>query len=108
MKGYQKAHLRGLGKHLQPAVNIGRNGLTSAVLAELTRALDQHELIKIRFTGGKEQKDELTAAIAAQAGAELAGTVGHTALFYRQHANPERRNIHLPARDESSTDGSAD
>jgi RNA-binding protein len=96
MKGFQNSYLRGLGQTLRPAVHVGKKGLDEALLKELERALDQHELIKVKFAALKEQRRELSARIAEQTHSHLAGVVGHTALFYREHPDPEKRAIRLP------------
>ena len=41
--------LRTIGHKLKPVVTISENGLTEGVAAELERALDDHELIKVKF-----------------------------------------------------------
>jgi RNA-binding protein len=41
-------HLKGRAHALQPIVQIGHDGLTDRVIAEIDRALNVHELIKIR------------------------------------------------------------
>lgn len=46
---------------LNPLVHLGDKGLTDAVIAEIGRALDAHELIKVR-AGGME-RDEREAAL---------------------------------------------
>ena len=43
-----KKHLRRLGHNLKPVVTIATKGLTDTVNAEIDRALNYHELIKIK------------------------------------------------------------
>ena len=45
----QKKQFKSIGHHLKPIVTIADNGLTEGVLAELDRALNDHELIKIQL-----------------------------------------------------------
>lgn len=96
MKGFQKSYLRGLGQSLRPTVNVGKKELDEGFFTEFNRALDQQELVKVRFAACKDRKKELARQIAAKSGSELAGIVGHTALFFRQHNDPEKREIRLP------------
>lgn len=42
----QKKQFKSIGHHLKPIVTVADNGLTEGVLAELDRALHDHELIK--------------------------------------------------------------
>ena len=101
LKGFQKKYLRGLAHNLNPIVIIGQKGLTDMVFNTLDEAFDAHELIKIKFNDfkEKEQKKEIAGTIEQQTNCEMAGMVGHTAVFYRPHRLPEKRKIKLPQRD---------
>jgi RNA-binding protein len=86
---------RAIGHHLKPVVIISK-GLTANVLAELDRALDDHELIKIRVNAAdREEKQQLIADICAKTRAELIQTAGHVALLFRVAAKqkPELSNL---------------
>jgi len=98
MTGYQKKHLRALAHKLKPVVMIGQKGATPALFKSVEAALMAHELIKVRFveTREKEQKSRIITEITAQAGCEIAGTIGHTAILYRPHPDPDKRQIVLP------------
>jgi RNA-binding protein len=95
----QKKYLRSLAHGLKPVVLIGQNGLTPAVMDSIEKALDTHELIKIKFNEFKEkaQKTALTASIQSAAECHLAGIIGHIAIVYRPHRDPEKRTIVIPA-----------
>lgn len=93
----QKRYLRGLGHDLHPLVRTGSAGLTDAVLAELERALADHELVKIRLLADdRDQRSRYLEEVLRTTGAELVQRVGHVVLLYR--ANPEKRRgrIELP------------
>lgn len=97
LTGAQRAFLRGLGQRLDPALKLGREGLSPAVAAELERLFLAHELVKVRFVNA--DRDERAAACARVAEALhclCVGAVGHTALFYRGNANPAERRIEFP------------
>lgn len=98
LKGFEKKILRGMAHGRKPLVLVGQKGVTPALFAAIDDALDTHELIKIKFNDFKE-KDQKAAAcidIETQTGAQLVGTIGHMAIFYRPQADPERRKIFLP------------
>jgi len=97
--GYQRKALRGMAHELEPAVFVRQAGLTENVLTSIGRALEAHELIKVKFVDHKESKRELAAEIVASCDAELAGIVGHIAIVYRQQPDPQKRRIRLPARE---------
>ncbi|MCF5812770.1 ribosome assembly RNA-binding protein YhbY, partial [Pseudomonas sp. PA-1-2A] len=44
----QKKQYKSIGHHLKPVLIVADNGLTEGVLAEFERALNDHELIKIK------------------------------------------------------------
>ncbi|EGG99421.1 RNA binding protein [gamma proteobacterium IMCC2047] len=76
---------RGIGHHLNPIVTISENGITEGVQLELERALNDHELIKVKVScGDREQKQELIKEMVSSCGCELVQTIGKVALIYRQ------------------------
>jgi RNA-binding protein len=91
----QRKKLRALAHHLEPVVYVGKHGLTDAVVAAARRALNDHELIKVRFIEFKDQKRSLTEQLASTTGSDVAGILGHVAMLYRQHPDPESRRIEL-------------
>ncbi len=97
----QKKYLRSLAHKLKPVVLIGQSGLTPAVINSIEQALDTHELIKIKFNEFKEkaQKTAIATSIQSAADCQLAGIIGHIAIVYRPHRDPEKRAIVLPASD---------
>lgn len=97
LSGKQRRALRGLAHELEPVAHVGKQGLEDAVLGEIDRGLERHELIKVRFVGeATEQKKALSTEIAARLGCHEVGRIGHVAVFYRQSSDPERRRIRLP------------
>ena len=71
------------------------NGLSDAVLTELNRALDDHELIKVRIIGDREERKLIVAAITAMADTDVIQAIGGVALIYRpaRETNPALSNI---------------
>ena len=101
LKGYQRKFLRGLAHDLNPVVLIGMNGLTDQVVQSIEQALDDHELIKIKFNDYKEKKmkAEICETIGERTDSEMVGMIGHTAVFYRRHPDAERRRVRVPTRE---------
>ena len=98
LPGFQKRYLRGVGHGLRPVVAIGSNGLTDAVIQKARAELDAHELIKVRVSCAREERDALSQRLAGQTDSVLAGRVGNTALLFRPQPDPDRRRIQLPER----------
>lgn len=91
----QRKHLRGLGHALKPIVMMGNAGMSDAVMAELSRALDDHELIKVSVrVGDRKTRNETIDRLCEQSRATLVQRIGNVALIYR--VNPEKRSITLP------------
>lgn len=97
LTGAQKSRLRGLGQNLEPALKLGKGGLTPAFFTELQKLLRARELVKLRFLGlDRQERAALCDQIADEGRCLCVGAVGHTALFYRQHPEPAERTIILP------------
>ena len=94
LTGTQKKYLRGLAHHQKPIVQLGKNGLTDAVLQSIDEALDVHELIKVRL-GNAEGKKEIAQEIADRTDSARVGLVGHVVTLYRRQPDPEKRTIEL-------------
>jgi RNA-binding protein len=84
----QKMNLRGQAHHLKPLVIVADKGLVETVMAEIERALNDHELIKVKLRGDREARKAWAQRIASQCGAELVQSIGQVACFYRKH--PEK------------------
>ena len=94
----QAKYLRGIAHGLKPVVFIGQKGLTDALIRSTEEAFDRHELIKIKFIDYKEknQKNEIANDLESRTGSHLAGMIGHIAILYRQHRDPDKRKIIIP------------
>ena len=91
----QKKHLRGLGHALHPLVSLGQHGLTDSVIAELDRALTDHELVKVRVRAAdRTARDEAFSALSMRTSSQLVARVGHVGLYFR--AKPKASRIVLP------------
>ena len=95
LRGFQRKHLRALAHHIKPVVQVGQAGLTPELVREVSRALDDHELIKVAMLRPPDKK-AMSAALASQARAHLCGLVGHTVILYRER--DENPRIRLPER----------
>ena len=91
----QRKHLRRLGHDRSPVVLIGNAGLGPNLVAEMERALTDHELVKVRArVGDRGLRDELLAQLAAATRSEMVQRIGHVALYYRRH--PDTPQVLLP------------
>jgi len=91
-----KKHLRRLGHNLKPVVTIATKGLTDTVNAEIDRALNDHELIKIKVAvGDRIAKKSVSEDICDNHRAELIQSIGHMLLIFRaaKKPNPKLSNL---------------
>lgn len=98
LTGKQNRHLRGLGHHLRPIVQVGQGGMTDAILEATNRGLDDHELIKVKI--GSEERQTVAGDLAARSHSALVQVLGRIVLLYRPH--PERPAIKLPTSSDDS------
>jgi RNA-binding protein len=96
LTGSQRTYLRGLAHHQRPAVQVGREGLTDAVLAAIETALVANELIKVRLPGERQRRKQLAAEIDARLGSECVGLIGGIAIVYRENLDAGAHSIRLP------------
>ncbi len=100
LAGYQRKWLRGRAHALKPVVLVGQNGLSEELLKAFEEALNDHELIKVKFIEPKEKsaKQQLIAELEKTTRAEMVGMTGHVAIFFRRNREPEKRKIEVPER----------
>ena len=92
----QRKYLRGLAHSLDPLVHVGNAGLTEAVIAATSRALVDHELIKVKIAADRDERERVAAELEEACDACLAGAIGRIAILYRPHDDPAKRKIVLP------------
>ena len=96
MKNDRKKYLRTIGHGLKPVVTVAGKGLTESVVAEIDRALKDHELIKIKLTvGERDIKKKAIDDICSQLNAEAVQTIGHILLLYRAAKKPDPKLSNL-------------
>ena len=95
MTSAQARFLRGAAHDLKAILQVGGKGITDALVAEVSGALELHELIKVKVAAeDREVRDAMIADLAGRAGAALVQRIGHTAVLYRP--SKEKRQIVLP------------
>lgn len=80
--------LKARAQMLKPLIRVSHEGITQKLIAALNQALDQHELVKIKFMAMKDQKKVLAKALEVQTDATLVQQVGHTATYWRAKRKP--------------------
>ena len=85
----QRQFLKGLAHSRQPVVMIGNQGLTAAVLKEIERGLDAHELIKVKAASDEpDTRRAWMEEICAATGAAPVQQIGKVLVIYRAAGKP--------------------
>ncbi|MCL4179739.1 MAG: YhbY family RNA-binding protein [Verrucomicrobia bacterium] len=88
LSGPQLRALKARAQRLEPILRIGKAGLSDAFFAALETALDQHELVKLKFEAFKDQKKGLTPQLVERSRSQLILRVGNVAVLYRRRPHP--------------------
>jgi putative YhbY family RNA-binding protein len=90
----ERKKLKARAHALNPIAHIGGKGLTEPVIAEIGRALDAHELIKVR--AGSMERDGRAAAlveICTRLGAQPVQHIGKVFVLYREKAEDTQARL---------------
>ena len=81
----ERKALKARAHSLDPIVHLGGKGLTEAVIAEIGRALDAHELIKVRAASlERDAREAAFAEICARLDAQPVQHIGKVLVLYRK------------------------
>ena len=95
LTGKQRRALRALGHALTPVVQLGKGGISPALVGAVDEALAQHELIKIKLLDTAElDRHDAATQLATETKSEVAQVLGRTILLYRP--DPMEPRIELP------------
>tara|TARA_B110000444_G_C18596324_1_gene480880 strand:+ start:427 stop:732 length:306 start_codon:yes stop_codon:yes gene_type:complete len=92
---FHPKQLRAIGHKLKPVVTVANKGLSETVLEEVCRALNDHELIKIKINVERDSRQSLSDNICESTGAELIQSVGGVILILRRTEKPNPRLSNL-------------
>jgi RNA-binding protein len=79
----------------QPTIWIGKNGTTKQVIGEISRQLEEKEMVKIKMLKSALTNKEAKAVaseIAQQTEASLVDVRGHTIMLYKQRKGPREKS----------------
>jgi len=96
----QQRELKARAHSLNPVVMIGKEGLSTAVVAELDRALTSHELIKVKAQiDDRVARNALYEEICRQLTAASVQHIGKIFVIYRPKPEDTDTNTKLPAKE---------
>ncbi|NWN89916.1 ribosome assembly RNA-binding protein YhbY [Marinobacter adhaerens] len=92
----QRREYRAIAHNLKPVIIVGDKGLTDNLQEELERALNDHELIKIKVASqDREARQEAVSALCAATGAEVVQSIGKIAVIMRRAKKPNPKLSNL-------------
>jgi putative YhbY family RNA-binding protein len=95
----ERRTLKARAHALDPVVLIGDGGLTAAVLEEIERSLNAHELIKIRVSGeDRDARSDTLRRVCDELGATALQHIGRILVIYRQRPEPAVKSRPKPRR----------
>ena len=87
----QRAMLRSMASTMDTIMQIGKNGITEALIATVGDALEARELIKLRVLETCESGPRGAAeALAEATGAEVVCVIGTKCVLYRESTTKKR------------------
>lgn len=92
----RRKQFRQIGHNLKPVVMVAEKGLSEGVLEEVNRALEDHELIKVKIAiNDRESRKNAIEALCQKTRAEIIQEIGKIALIFRaaREPNPKLSNI---------------
>ncbi len=96
LKIQERKRLRQIGHTLQPVVMIGSQGLTDNIVEETLRALNDHELIKVKIAGeSRELRHQIIDELIERTQAYSVQQIGKIVLLYKkaEKQNPKLSNL---------------
>ena len=93
MTGKERAKFRAAANGLEPVFQIGKGGVSDALIAQVEDALDARELIKIKalLETIPQPPKEMAQQIAERTHADVIQVIGGVIVLYRE--NPELRQV---------------
>ena len=84
--GDLRRRLRAAAHPLSPVVQIGKEGVTPAVVRQVTGALHDHELIKVKIgSESPEDRFEIAERLSGEPGVQVVQIIGRVVVLYKRH-----------------------
>lgn len=89
MTSKRRAELRGQANRLEPLFQVGKGGISDALITQTNDALKAHELIKLKvlLESAPETPREIAEKLATATNSQVVQVIGGSMIFYKE--NPE-------------------
>lgn len=91
MTSKRRAELRSQANTLEPLFQVGKGGISDALIVQTEDALRAHELIKLKvlLESAPDKPREIAEKIALKTGSQVVQVIGGSIIFYKE--NPKLR-----------------
>lgn len=97
LTGKQKSYLRSLANAIEPVIQVGKGGVTAAVVVGTEQALKARELVKVTVLNNcADSAAEIAETLAGASDSQVVQIIGKKVVLYR--VNPDNPLISLPGR----------
>jgi RNA-binding protein len=97
--GKQRSYLRALAHDMAPVVQVGKAGLTEAVVEQIREQIKAHELMKIKFAKECEVgPEEASEPLEAQVPCQVVQKTGRVLTVYKRHDHKPKIELPKPPR----------
>lgn len=91
-----KKHYRAIAHNLNPVIIVGDKGLSEGLIDEVSRALRDHELIKVKVAiGDRDDRANLINDLVEKTGSELVQSIGKVAVILKKNTKPNPKLSNL-------------
>lgn len=95
LTGAAARQLRALAHHLDPIVQVGKDGVTQGLVAQVAKALLDHELVKVKVLSEAPLDRKIAAGqVASQTASDVVQVIGRTVVLYKPH--PKKPTLKVP------------
>lgn len=95
LTGKQRSYLKSISNNLDPAIQIGKNGLTENFIKQVDQLLESKEIVKINVLKNCfEEPSDIARSLVEELNAEFVQTIGRKVVIYRE--SKENKEILLP------------
>ena len=92
----EKKQLRAIAHNLNPIIIVGDKGISESLLEELDRALEQHELIKVKLSSNDRAfREQAINELTASSKSALVQVIGKVAILLRRSKKPNPKLSNL-------------
>ncbi len=90
----QRSNLRSMAQNITPITQIGKGGVSDALIETVTKALDKRELIKISvLDNAGDEAVAFSEELSQKTGADVVCVIGKKIVLYRRSEKPGVNHI---------------